>query len=747
MDTAVEKTEPTKLGTFGGVFTPTTLTILGVIMFMRANFVIGQAGVLDAIVILCIAKAITFLTSLSISAIATNIQVRGGGSYFLISRVLGPEFGGAVGVSLFTATALSAPFYVIGFIEALVLTFPVLETYQLWIALGVTTLIGVVAFVGANWAIKVQYFIMTVLFLAIVVALGGSALNFDPELLQQNLVSGYTSLTNGSMGTYSFWLVFAIYFPAVTGIDAGLNMSGDLENPTKSLPWGTLTAVTVGFIVYLGQIFLAGGSFNRLEMIEAPFQILVDNALFGTGFLVISGVFAATLSSALGSILGAPRVLQALARDPILLWLRPFSKGEGENDEPQRALILTYILTCIILIWAYTIAGGDALNAIASLIAMFFLYTYGTINLAAFIEAYGRNPSFRPRFKFFHWISALVGGIGSISAAFLIDSGAAIIAAVLICGLIYYLFTKKTAASFGDARRGFVYTAVRNNLLRLRQMKTDAKNWRPTLLVFSGNPQSREAFVMYAIWLCSGRGIVLLVNIITSHATNLADRLRGATRQLDDFCTEEKIQAFPMVLAADDLSSGVSFALQSALSGLVKPNVAVFGWCEDSEKLPEYIQQLRFADELGLNIVIIEANEVPNPAWQKRVDIWWRGSTNGNLMMLLGYLLHDNWEWGKSTIQVLRSVNDKAGMAPALENLNEIIHDSRINAKAKVVLEASSFKETFMGQSHNSDCVFLGFAIPKEGEEQAWYQNYSQLIGIAKTTILIHSNDQTNILQ
>ncbi len=637
--------------------------------------------------------------------------------------------------------------YVIGFIEALVLTFPALEAYQLAIALSVTTLIAVVAFVGANWAIKVQYGIMTILLLAIAVSMGGCILHFDTAILQQNLASGYTALTNGSMGTYSFWVVFAIYFPAVTGIDAGLNMSGDLENPTKSIPMGTLTAVVVGFLVYLAQIFISGGSFNRADLIADPFQILVDNALFGTGFLVIAGVFAATLSSALGSTLGAPRVLQALARDPILLWLRPFSKGEGENDEPQRALILTYILTCIILIWAYTIAGGDALNAIASLIAMFFLYTYGTINLAAFIEAYGRNPSFRPRFKFFHWISALVGGVGSIGAAFLIDPTAAIIAAILICGLIYYLFAKKTAASFGDARRGFVYTSVRNNLLRLKQMKTDAKNWRPTLLVFSGNPQSREAFVAYAVWLCSGRGIVMLVNIITSHAANLADRIRGAAKQLDDFCTEEKIQAFPMVLAAESFSVGATCALQQAISGLVKPNVAVFGWCEDSEKLPEYIEQLRFADELGMNIVIINALELPNPAWKKRVDIWWRGSTNGNLMMLLGYLLQDNWEWGKSSIQVLRAVKDEAGIQPALENLNEIIQTSRINATAKVIEEKASFPETFKEHSRNSDCSFLGFAIPDEGKEEGWYDAFTKIIDIAPATILIHSNDQTNILQ
>ncbi len=737
-----------QLGTFGGVFTPTILTILGVIMFMRSNFVVGEAGVFGAILILLLAKSITFLTSLSISAIATNMQVRGGGSYFLISRVLGPEFGGAIGLSLYIATALSAPFYVIGFIEALTLTFPSLEPWAMWISIVMAVLISIVAYVGADWAIKVQYVIMTVLALSIAVFMAGAITNFSPELLSQNWKAGFTFMDIGTDqgNRYSFWLVFAIFFPAVTGIDAGLNMSGDLKNPTKSLPLGTLIAVLVGLGVYAGQIVLSGGAYAREELINNPFQLLVDNAIFGLGFIVVAGVFAATLSSALGSTLGAPRVLQALARDPILQILKPFAKGTEVNDEPQRALFFTSVITIAVLCWSFMSSGGDALNAIAAIITMFFLYTYGMINLAAFTEAFGKNPSFRPRFKFFHWITALLGGLGCIFAAFLINPVAAAIAAVLIVGLILYLRTKQTEASFGDARRGFVYSSARKSLIQLAEMKEDAKNWRPTMLVFSGNPHNREALVSYAVWLSSGRGILLLADILAGQPDELTSHRKMAIKRLNEFCEEKNIHAFPMAIAGETIERGMMSALQLAGSGVIRPNVAVYGWSDDIKGLGNFVKQLREAKELQMSLLVIRGETLPKPNKRKHVHIWWRGSDNGHLMMIFGFLLKDNWEWGKSQITVLRAVDEEAGVEPALQNLNEMIDDARIDATAHVVLKADNFKETLYQESKYADCVFLGFDVPEEDNAEKWYNAYSAMLKDMPTTILVNSSIDENLL-
>lgn len=248
---------PNRLGTFGGVFTPSILTILGVIMFMRAGFVIGQAGIFHALLILFLAKTITTLTSLSISAVSTNTPVAGGGAYFLISRALGGEFGGTIGLALFSAQAISVPFYILGFTEALVRTFPEIASHFRTIAFAATVILFFISYVGAKWAVKTQYLVMTILGISIVSFIGGATLHFEEDQFLQNWFPAYDG------PGISFWKVFAIYFPAVTGIMAGVNMSGDLENPGRSIPMGTLAAVAVGLLIYLGQILLCGGAQTR----------------------------------------------------------------------------------------------------------------------------------------------------------------------------------------------------------------------------------------------------------------------------------------------------------------------------------------------------------------------------------------------------------------------------------------------------------------------------------------------------
>ncbi|MCA9798710.1 MAG: amino acid permease [Cyanobacteria bacterium HKST-UBA04] len=744
-----EQGRQNQLDTFGGVFTPTLLTILGVILFMRAGFVVGEAGMVNAVVILLLAKLITFLTSLSISAVATNMQVRGGGSYFLISRVLGPEFGGAIGLSLFLATALSVPFYIIGFIEALLLNFPTLAPWALPIGLLTTGGLLFVAWVGAEWAVKVQYIILTVLLLSIVVFLGGALCQFSPEHVMANLAPKFTRINPMDLDSdrYNFWLIFAIYFPAVTGINAGLNMSGDLKDPNRSLPKGTLLAVLVGFIIYLLQIVLTGGAFDRAVLVRDPFKVLLDNALFGWGFLVTAGVFAATLSSALGSILGAPRVLQALARDPILSMLKPFAKGTAKGDEPRRALILTAAITSGVLWWAYGASGGDALNAIAAIITMFFLYTYGVINMAAFIEGAGNNPSFRPRFKFFHWSTAMVGALGCLFVAFLINFTAALVAAVLITSLVLYLWTSQTQASFGDARRGFVYASARRSMLKLADMAEDAKNWRPTMLVFCGNPANREALVSYAIWLSSGRGMTFLANVIIGQVKNCLAQRKAALKQLRDFCREKRIQAFASVVIADSIESGIETQIQTCGSGFIHPNLVVFGWRGDPEDIHRYVEQLRIAQSLGMSIVIMNIRHLPSPLMRKHIHIWWRGKANGHLMMILGFLLSDNWEWGNSKITVLQMVRDEAGQQPALDNMSALIQDARIDATAQVVVGGGqSFEDVMVNHSSHADCVFMGFQIPDDDLEREWHHFYKRVLEQLPSTILVHSALESDLL-
>ncbi|MBU0480549.1 MAG: amino acid permease [Proteobacteria bacterium] len=728
-------------GTFGGVFTPSILTILGVIMFMRANFVVGEAGIIGAVIILMIAKSITLATSLSIAAVSTNLQVRGGGLYYLISRSLGIEFGGAIGIALFFALALSVPFYILGFAEALVISYPKVAPYFLVICLTTATTLFLIAYYGAGLALKTQFVIMCILFLSIVSFLGGGILGFSTERFITNLAPGY-SFAGAIPSTgipYSFWGIFALYFPAVTGIAAGVNMSGDLKDPGTSIPRGTLAAVSVGFAIYLAQILVSGGAWERADLISNPFGLLKENALFGFSGIVVAGVVAATLSSALGSLLGAPRILQAVSRDRIIKLLFFFAKGTKKGDEPRRALLLTYVITLLVLFWAGNDSGGAALNAIAAIITMFFLYTYGMINLSAFIEDFGDNPSFRPRFQFYHWVTALLGSLACVAVSLLINWVAAVGAILIIVIFFWYIRTRKLIAAFGDARRGFVYNAIRKNLLRLSRMPEDSKNWRPTMLVFSGNPTVREPLVKYATWIAAKRGLVYLADILEGDFTKLAPRRPGVLKQLEKFCQEKDIEAFPSVVTANTVEEGVSMLLQATETGPIHPNVAIFGWSSEYGNLLGYLRQLRMAAALEMNIFLFSVKGLPLPQRRKRIDVWWRGKKNGGMMLLAAHLITESWEWEDTEIRILRVVEKEEGRIPASEALAEIINLSRVKAYPQVIVCDNPFEIPFREYSADADCIFLGFELPEEEDEKKWHGFYQKLLHKMPTTILVNS--------
>ena len=747
--------ETNKFGTFAGVFTPSVLTILGVILFIRAGFVVGQAGVFNALLILLVAKVITSLTSLSVSATSTNMEVRGGGAYFLISRVLGPEFGGAIGLALFFAQALSVPFYILGFVEALVGSFPGLADRFMIITLCTAALLYGVAYVGAQWAIKAQYVIMGLLGLSLVAVFGGLLSIFDFHLLWQNWGSGYTAIDSArpALGNYQFWSIFAIYFPAVTGILAGVNMSGDLKDATRSIPRGTLMALGVTFMVYFLLIIVCGGSLSREAMITDAYGALKQNALFGMGFLVAGGVYAASLSSALGSYLGAPRILQAVARDRILSFIQPFGKGTPKGDEPRRALLLTGVITLVVLLWSGNESGGGALNVVAAIITMFFLYTYGMINVAAFIEAFGKNPSFRPRFRFFHWSTALLASLSCIGVALLIDAVAAVAAAIILGGLLWYIQRRDMRSTFGDARRGFIYTRVRNNLLRLNDLEEDGKNWRPTILSFLGNPHNREALVNYAVWMESGRGIVLLANVMPSGSLEQNARRREmAENQIKDFCRQKNLQAFPVVATGDNLLNTTAHLIQSVSIGPIRPNICMYGLSQHAEKVGDLMARVRVGSAYGLNQILIalpaHQKEIVRPSRQQKqfIDIWWRGQDNGKLMIILGHLMGRNWEWNNSELRVIRVVDDEVGLTPAREALQALVDEARVEATVITLLKDRPFQEILYHQSGFSDCIFMGFDIPAPEEEQQWYSGYKEMLKNMPPTILVHARTEEDVL-
>jgi amino acid transporter len=484
-----QATEVKGLGTFGGVYTPSVLTILGVIMYLRFGWVVGNVGLLGAWIIVTLAVSITLLTALSICAIATDRVVRVGGAYFMISRSLGIETGGAVGIPLYFAQALSVALYTLGFAESVVNAFGRFD--QTYVALIVTIFVAVLALTSAELAIKAQYFIMG----AIALSLLSLALGSPLEQTQLEMW--------GTEGGEPFWGVFAVFFPAVTGIMAGVNMSGDLKEPTRSIPMGTLAAVGTGYAIYMILPFFLATRADAATLVADPL-VMQRIALWGPAILL--GIWGATLSSAIGSILGAPRILQALARDGVLpRWLGFLGKGSGANDEPRIGTAIT--LGVVVL----AVVVGD-LNLIAPILTMFFLTTYLVLNISAGVEGFLDSPSFRPMFAV-HWSLSLLGALGCLAVMFLINPVATVVAGVIVAVIFLWIQRRELRSTWGDARRGIWMAILRTSIFQLGH-DPDPRNWRPHMLVLSGSPMRRWGLIELADTLNHNRGLFTITSVL-----------------------------------------------------------------------------------------------------------------------------------------------------------------------------------------------------------------------------------------
>jgi len=729
-----------KFSTFAGVFTPSILTILGVIMFLRAGYVIGQAGIIRTILILLAAQSISLLTAISLSAIATNTPVAGGGAYFLISRALGPQFGGAIGLALFLAQALSVPFYILGFTNAVVTDVPDLVPWFAYIALGSTAVLFIINWISSGAAIRFQYVVMVMLVLAIGAFLGGALKSFDPATFRANLGPGYTE------PGLSFWVVFAIYFPAVTGILAGVNMSGDLKDPARSLVRGTMAAIAVGFVIYLLEIILCGGATARADLVAQPYGMLKRQALFGAGFLVSGGVFAATISSAVGSFLGAPRVLQALARDRIFPSLNLFARGSKDSDEPRLGLALTLVLAVVVIL---LVSGQESLAAfdmIASIISMFFLCTYGMVNLAAFVESFGANPSFRPRFRFYHWTTSLLGFLACLVAMMLIDPLAATVAVLVVAGLYLYLSRRVFRSAFGDARRGFQYALAVRALQRLRGMKPHPKNWRPTFLVMAGSTQAHLTLIKYAVWMEGGRGLVTAAQVISGDLETFAARVESLREAMEKLLRSNELAVFPEVVFAENVDEGIRLLAQTHSIGPLKPNTVLFGWPRSGERAEAMFRHVRSIAALGKSVVVVVDKGLPPLVRRaRRLDIWWRGQENGSLMSTLAHLLTQNWEWRNSQVRFLRVIRDAAGHESSMQAVRSLIEAARIRAEASVLVSTDSFAEILRRHSADADAVFLGLQVMEDEFSIDSYDKLTALLEPMPTTILVHSSGEADV--
>ncbi|MBW1788840.1 MAG: amino acid permease, partial [Deltaproteobacteria bacterium] len=521
------------LGMFAGVFTPSILTILGIILFLRLGYVVGSAGLGRALILIGLANAISIITSMSLAAITTNLRVKGGGVYYLISRTLGVQFGGSIGIVLFLAQAVSIAFYCMGFAEALCGILPdPLSTHTHIISAVAVFLLFVLAWLGADWATRFQYVVMAILAAALVSFFAGALSQWDSGLLVRN----WSAPASGP----DFWLLFAIFFPAVTGFTQGVNMSGDLKDPGKSIPLGTFLAVGLSVIIYFAAAILFSASLPN-DVLAVELEAM--NRLALLGFLIHAGVISATLSSAMASFLGAPRILQSLAADMIFPFLRPFAKGFGPTGNPRRGVLLSAGI-------AFVTVGLGELDLIAPVVSMFFLISYGLLNYATFYEARAASPSFRPRFRWFDARLSLLGGIACLGVMLAIDWAAGVVAVSVLFAVYQYLQRAAGPARWADSRRSFHLQRIRESLIAAENEPEHPRDWRPQVLAFSDDPSRRERLLRFASWIEGGSGMTTAVRILVGEGLKMHKLKEKADSELRFEINQIGLSALPRVVVS-----------------------------------------------------------------------------------------------------------------------------------------------------------------------------------------------------
>ena len=703
--TEVSRDQQGTLGTFSGVFTPSILTILGIILFLRLGYVVGNAGLGRALIVLVLANGISVLTSISLSAIATNIKVKGGGDYYLISRTLGPEFGGALGIVLFLAQSVSIGFYCIGFGEVLAQILPLSHFGLYWpqvVAAGAVTLLFLLAWLGADWATRFQFVVMGILTAALISFFVGGIMRFESA----NLIQNWQPPLDGP----GFWVIFAIFFPAVTGFTQGISMSGDLKNPGKSLPLGTFLAVGISIVVYFLAAVLFSASLPQ-SVLSGDYTAMNRVAIFG--FLITAGVIAATLSSAMASFLGAPRILQSLASDRIFPFLLPFAKGEGATNNPRRGVLLAGGIALI------TIGLGN-LNVIAPIVSMFFLISYGLLNYATYYETRAASPFFRPRFKWYDGRLSLLGGLSCLGVMLAIDISAGLISAAVLFSIYQYLRRTAGPARWADGSRSYHLQRVRDHLLAAAAEPEHPRDWRPQLLLFSDRPERRAPLLTLAAWITGNTGLITVVQIIEERGAKAIKLQKETEIELQKETATYELGAFPLVVSASNFELGVDMLVQAAGIGPLQTNTILFGWLsKETSRRPHirktlYDRRLKRIFKQGRNIIVLDAKEgrwqemLSLPETERRIDVWWWDNATGRLMLLLAHLITRSKDWDDARIRVL-SAERKADALGPVENLKTFLDDVRIDAEP-VELEKVDVL-TVEQQSGDASLVLMPFQI------------------------------------
>ncbi|KAG5884024.1 hypothetical protein JTB14_014798 [Gonioctena quinquepunctata] len=803
-----------RMGTLIGVYLPCIQNIFGVILFIRLTWVVGTAGALQGFLIVLCCCCVTMLTAISMSAIATNGVVPGGGSYFMISRSIGPEFGGAVGMLFYTGTTLAGAMYIVGAVEIILMYITdkltlfgdisddtvKFNNFRVY-GTGLLLVMGLIVFVGVKFvnkfatvALACVIFSILAVYIGIFVNINGNdnlhmcvlgkrllkihdpfenchknesgmlhkmfcsneTRQCDPYYETHNLtiergIKGLSSgvffdniyngfleqgqyITKGKLAadfeqmgtqhynqvyadiTTTFTILIGIFFPSVTGIMAGSNRSGDLADAQKSIPIGTIAAILTTSTVYLSCVLLFAGTVDNL-LLRDKFgesiggKLVVANMAWPNQWVILIGSILSTLGAGLQSLTGAPRLLQAIAKDGIIPFLSPFAVSSSRG-EPTRALILT------LAICQLGILLGNV-DILAPLLSMFFLMCYGFVNLACALQTLLRTPNWRPRFKYYHWSLSFLGLSLCIAVMFMTSWYLALIA-MAMAGIIYkYIEYRGAEKEWGDGIRGLALSAARFSLLRLEEGPPHTKNWRPQILILVKLtsdllPKYKKLF-SFAAQLKAGKGLTICGSVIGGDFPRSYGEAMAAKQSLSKTMEEEKVKGFAEILVARDISEGLSNLVQTAGLGGLKPNTVILGWpygwrqSEDDRTWQVFLETVRNVTAAHMALLVPKGiNFFPNSTDKVvgNIDIWWIVH-DGGLLMLLPFLLKQHRTWKNCKLRIFTVAQMEDNSIQMKKDLKTFLYHLRIHAEVEVVemmghdISAYTYERTLMMEQRN----------------------------------------------
>lgn len=726
------------------VFFTAISTILGAILFLRFGYAVGTIGFWGVIGIIFLGHLVTIPTALAISEIATNKRVEGGGEYFIISRSFGLNIGATIGIALYMSQAISVAFYIIAFTEAFEFLFNLVKERMGFElprqVISVPATIGLAILIikkGANLGVKALYFIIAILFISITLFFLGKT--------EYGLTTEFSLLAGEFRNRDSFFVVFAIVFPAFTGMTAGVGLSGDLRNPSKSIPVGTTMATVAGMIIYMFIVYKLARSVSAEDLVNH--QLIMAKIAIGGAIIIPLGLAASTISSALGSIMVAPRTLQALAVDRSLpsrrlnKWL---SKSRMKDNEPINASIVTSAIAIL-----FVLMGN--VNAVAEIISMFFMVTYGSLCLISFLNHFGSSPAYRPYFKS-RWYISLVGFVVSVWVMFKINSVYALAAIVLMT--LTYLYVNH----YHKARKGleaiFANTIFQlNRNLQVYIQKTVAKKtgseWRPSAICISEDSFQRNTAFKLLNWISYKYGFGTYIHLIKGYySKNTYTQSQEQLKKLIERFDRVENHVYVDTLISPSYTSAVAQTIQVPGIAGMENNMVIFEFDkEQPDNASSIAENFNLVTSGNFDVCIVGTSK-KQIEYKDGIHVWIRSidSDNANLMIMLSFIILGHPDWHRANISIFETCKpDK--LSETQKRMDELVATGRLPITAKnieIIPEKNGINIQSLINQRSSDAglVILGFR-----EEQINHQGEEVFLGYDDlgTVLFVNSHSQKEI--